>query len=201
MSFILDALRKSEQSRAKTLSQSLAQQTVPAGSRGRVPWGLILGGLLLLNALLVLGLWWPGSPSATGPAPAEPVMEATPAGTQSVRSLASEAASSSLPPAINASPAAELDTTAPTAMPTITSVNRPPALPFAALPEDVQAALSPLTLNMHAYADSAAQRLAVINLAPYHEGDVLRAGLSVREITPDGVILDYQGTRFFLPRP
>lgn len=193
MSFILDALRKSEQARAKTLSQSLAQQTVPAGTRGRVPWGLILGGLLLLNALLVLVLWWPSSPASTQP-PA-------PASAEPVRSLASEAANSSLPPAVNANPAVTPAITMPATTPAITSFNRPPALPFAALPEAVQAALLPLAVNMHAYADSAAQRLVVINLAPYHEGDTLRAGLTVREITPDGVILDYQGTRFFLPRP
>src|SRR5690606_875718 len=110
------------------------------------------------------------------------------------RSLASEAASSSLPPALNASPPDE-------AAAAPVSSGALPALPFAALPDEVQTTLQPLVLNMHAYADSAAQRLVVINLAPYHEGDVLRAGLTVQTITPDGVVLDYQGTRFFLPRP
>ena len=191
MSFILDALRKSEQARAKTLQQSLAQQTEPTAGRSPIPWGLLLGGLLLLNALLLLGLWWPASPPATDPAPSQP---RTPAKTQAVRSLASEAASSSLPPALNASPPDE-------AAAAPVSSGALPALPFAALPDEVQTTLQPLVLNMHAYADSAAQRLVVINLAPYHEGDVLRAGLTVQTITPDGVVLDYQGTRFFLPRP
>ncbi len=191
MSFILDALRKSEQARAKTLRQSLAQQTVPAAGRSRLPWGLILGGLLLLNALLVLGLWWPASPPASTPTQA-----AAPAtrSVSSVRSLAGEAVGSNLPPAINANPPAE-SVAIPAASGSL------PALPFAALPEDVQAALLPLTVNLHAYAKTPAQRLVVINLAPYHEGESPLAGLTVQTITPDGVILDYQGTRFFLPRP
>jgi hypothetical protein len=39
-----------------------------------------------------------------------------------------------------------------------------------------------------------------INMRKYHEGSVLQEGPTVERIRRDGVVLNYQGLRFILPR-
>ena len=61
-------------------------------------------------------------------------------------------------------------------------------------------ALPDLHLDIHVYSTAVADRFVFINMQRLKEGSVLDAGPRVDEITPDGVILDYRGTRFVLPR-
>jgi general secretion pathway protein B len=58
MSFILDALKKSEQDRERQQQPALAE--IPYGRRNRSqPWWLMgVLGLLLLNCILLLVMWW-----------------------------------------------------------------------------------------------------------------------------------------------
>ena len=39
-----------------------------------------------------------------------------------------------------------------------------------------------------------------VNMQKHQEGSTLESGPRIEAITPDGVILDYRGTRFVLPR-
>jgi general secretion pathway protein B len=57
-----------------------------------------------------------------------------------------------------------------------------------------------LHVDIHVFGDTAADRFVFINMKKHREGSQLSEGPTVREITVDGVILEYQGTVFLLPR-
>jgi general secretion pathway protein B len=61
-------------------------------------------------------------------------------------------------------------------------------------------ALPELHLDVHVYATQAAERFVYINMRKYHEGNSLPEGPVVEHIRRDGVVLNYQGLRFILPR-
>jgi len=61
-------------------------------------------------------------------------------------------------------------------------------------------ALPELHLDVHVYATSPAERFVYINMRKYHEGAALAEGPTVERIRRDGVVLNYQGLRFILPR-
>ena len=60
--------------------------------------------------------------------------------------------------------------------------------------------LEDLHLDIHVFSDNPGERFVFINMAKHREGSRLEEGPLVSEITPDGVILDYQGMTFLLPR-
>lgn len=60
--------------------------------------------------------------------------------------------------------------------------------------------LPDMHLDIHVYGATSAERFVFINMQKLTEGDMLDAGPQLESITPDGVILDYRGTRFVLPR-
>ena len=57
-----------------------------------------------------------------------------------------------------------------------------------------------LRLDLHAYAPRPEDRFVLINMKKLREGDSLPEGVKVESITPDGVILSHNGSRFLLPR-
>ncbi len=67
-----------------------------------------------------------------------------------------------------------------------------------ALPNDVQASLGRLTINAHVYDDAPAERMVIINMNRYREGETLREGPRVDTITVKGAVLSYQSHRFHL---
>lgn len=67
-----------------------------------------------------------------------------------------------------------------------------------ALPSDVQASLGRLTINAHVYDDAPAERMVIINMNLYREGETLREGPRVDVITVRGAVLSYQSHRFHL---
>ncbi len=60
--------------------------------------------------------------------------------------------------------------------------------------------LADLHLDIHVYSTTPSERFVFINMSRYEEQATLAEGPDVREITPDGVILEHLGTRFLLPR-
>ena len=60
--------------------------------------------------------------------------------------------------------------------------------------------LPDLHLDIHVYSDVPKERFVFINMTKLRQGDRLDEGPVVKSITPDGVVLDYQGTSFLLPR-
>ena len=57
-----------------------------------------------------------------------------------------------------------------------------------------------LRLDLHVYAARPEERFAMINMKKVHEGDLLPEGVRVENITPEGAVLSYNGSRFLLPR-
>lgn len=60
--------------------------------------------------------------------------------------------------------------------------------------------LPELRLDMHVYDPKPQARFALINMRKVTEGQMVGDGVKVEAITPDGVVLSHNGTRFLLPR-
>ncbi len=61
-------------------------------------------------------------------------------------------------------------------------------------------ALPDLHLDVHVYATKPAERFVYINMRKYREGATLAEGPVLERIRRDGVVLDFRGLRFVLPR-
>ena len=61
-------------------------------------------------------------------------------------------------------------------------------------------ALPDLHIDVHVYATRPSDRFVYINMRKYHEGNTLAEGPALERIRRDGVVLDYHGLRFLLPR-
>jgi general secretion pathway protein B len=59
-------------------------------------------------------------------------------------------------------------------------------------------AVPALHLDLHVYSPSPAQRFVFVNSHKYREGEALQEGPVVEQITPDGAVLSFHGTRFKL---
>ena len=194
MSYILDALRKSEEERQK-------RSTRPAGSRytfvrdnipakKKVSFGLILTACMLLAALILgAGWWW----SHEG----QQDMEETSVDVQSVENADDGAVSqhSEIIP-----PPSQQETSLPAAGPSAA-----PARSFEPLQEipylsemsgDFQAGLPELQFSGHVYSSEPGLRLIMINNKVVREGDPVDADLWLDEISEDGVVMRYGQTRF-----
>jgi general secretion pathway protein B len=223
MSFILDALKKSEMERQRQSLPGL-MDTRASPRRTRLPlWAVGLGVLLLVNLLvLAFVLWHRSAPTARASRPAA--------------SSTAQVAETEPP---TAKPFSPLDT-APVYAPEIpvTAADRPPASPSMARPtpsgdstmrgphhadalptdEDAKSdsqevlptisevslsgaqTMPDLHLDVHVYATRPADRFVYINMRKYHEGSTLQEGPTLERIRRDGVVLNYQGLRFILPR-
>jgi len=224
MSFILDALRKSENQRQRNTTPGIADARVSARSDKRSYWKVVVGVLVALNAALLLALWLrPGeqAPTATVRQPASrPPAQSAPAAanrrlTQAMPSPETRTTTepSSAVPAPAGSPSSSAptrppETTAPaytTPAPTaINSSNAPSQSSSIPSLETLQLqgiiTLPPQRVDLHVYSDIPADRLVFINMKKLREGDQLTDGPVIQEITPDGIIMTHNGSRFFMSR-
>ena len=226
MSFILDALRKSDAERQRTAAPGLADVRY-AGRRVRQSiWIPILAAILAANVVL-MGVQWFGrgsdSPAAatSDPTPSTPTVAApAPASPEAIRPLAREAEFGEpllepeadgefireLPPVVVAPPVPLPLPTAPAVAPVMTPTTPSRILAGNDLPTAEEligtGALNMplLNLDLHVYSDKPGSRFVVIGSRKYKEGSPLSEGPTVESITPDGVILAYQGRRFTLAR-
>ena len=203
MSLILDALRKSERSRQQSLTGRLGStETPPARNHLPVPWATLLGLWLLVNAV-VLGVWFLGPHPAPTPETAPSVPEnATPGPAAdyhpSVRPLSQEAASPDQSATQSAAvPAGEANT--PPAAEPVVAANAAALPTYDSLTPDQRQGLPALHLDVHSYAADPTERFVVINLKRYRIGDVLAEGPNVKDIVPQGAVLEYHGKVFLLP--
>ncbi len=215
MSFILDALKKSETERQQQTGAEFSN--VPTGSGGQqsLKWLWILAALLGVNFAVLLGiLLRPDTPpqappvvevpaAATGEMPAaaaaEPSFEEQVAEARQQQAAREQAARNDVTVPASAQPIAVAapETT------TIPAVQRPVAMRVPTIDElrlNGSLLLSDLHLDIHVYSDIPDERFVFINMAKHREGSQLDEGPVVNEITPDGVILAYQGMTFLLPR-
>jgi len=225
MSFILDALRKSEAERQRQDGPTLLEMR-PSRPQRRMPvWVIGLGILLLVNIAVVLWFLLPThqyavevriaapasgaplpAPSAAMPAPrapapaTPPVSASTPPPAPLLAPGATAAATVTPPAAVSVPPAAPR-----ASAPAASKPARPQLAPSdvaANLPDysRVSAGMPPLRLDLHSYSEQPQQRYALINMHKVQEGDTLPEGPRVLHILPDGVVLSYQGTEFVLGR-
>lgn len=77
----------------------------------------------------------------------------------------------------------------------------PPGVPiYYELPYNIRQSLPDLKLSMHVYSKDPAQRFVILNNTRMVEGDKTPDDVTLQSIRPDGVILEFQGQRFFYPR-
>ncbi|MDH4259087.1 MAG: general secretion pathway protein GspB [Gammaproteobacteria bacterium] len=216
MSFILDALRKSELERQRQSGPSIAELPIARDDR-RLPWALLAIGLLLAINVGVL-LYFFLRENTTPVAAVETTATPAPASVATVMTAP-------IPAPLTAPPPTELpaaDTRIPEAATMPDATLPPPAPdptllpdarvtyvagtveemppPIADLPAQATAGLPELSVDLHIYSDDPAKRAVFINGRRYQRGGVLVEGPRVEEINREGAVLSYRGRRFLLPR-
>lgn len=214
MSFILDALKKSETERQEQGPAEFANVPSSDDSPGVPRWLWVLGFLLAINVVVLLSLLLrEDTPDIVNPGPAVQTDTATPGSgsfaerLEEVRDQQPPSAAARQPDtaAANESVAAAPTQVAPvqatpaeTAAPSEFTLRALPTADELRLTGTIQ--IAELHLDIHVYSDAPADRFVFINMVRHQENSRLAEGPVVREITPEGVILDYLGTEFLLPR-
>jgi len=224
MSFILDALKKSEAERQRQAGPALLEMRVTRPKR-RVPaWVWIAGGALLLVNGVVIGLLVNRQSAAPAVAASPIAITSPPAAAPTTTPVQSPvpAASGSAPPWNNATSDGSADRAVPQyqTRPGEIDTEAPNPADFepAAQPaggatvsigrtgdslrnySEVGGNVPELRLDLHVYAAKSADRYAYINMHKVKEGDITAEGARVLEITRDGVVLSYRNSEFLLGR-
>jgi general secretion pathway protein B len=227
VSFILDALKKSESERQRQSGPALLEMRIAHPSRALPVWAMVVGALLVLSvAVLAWMALRPPARGAAGPSRMAPLAVqpggsgagvVAPGAGAAGRPVAPEATAPS--PAVAAgsagatvdaadttdasdpadAPANPADT-APAVAPAPDA--SPPAGAHANLHDyaEVSGTVPDLRLDLHVYAPNPADRYAFINMRKVREGDITPEGVQVRQITREGVVLEYHGAEFLLGR-
>jgi len=217
MSLILDALRKSEAERRRGEAPGLFTTLPTPGlrpSHRASPW-LWLVAVAIAVAVALAWRFWPTSPIvAVAVVPTPPVV-ATHAAPVVPTPLPITTTPMPMPiptpaPAPKTPPERALPATSPVAplapLPPAKpdpAIDEPPleALPtLAMLDPSERAVLPPLKLSMHVWSEAPNARLAIIDGHRVMEGATIGESI-VAEIRRDGVVLEWRGRRFLLPRP
>ena len=231
MSFILDALKKSETDRQQQGGSDFANIPSSSEAPGAPRWLWALGLLLAVNLAVLLGVLLRDNPPQGDTPPAQ--VSTTPRPSDAGRSFserireardresaaktgtaASPGPAAAPGDATRSEPAKSTSAATPAVTATEATVEAPPvaqprpqpgytlaALPTAdELVANGNLQMPPLHLDIHVYSTEPAERFVFINMVRHREKSRLAEGPVVQEITPEGVILDYSGTRFLLPR-
>jgi general secretion pathway protein B len=221
MSFILDALKKSESDRQRQSGPALFEVKVAPPRTGLPLWAVAVAALLVVNLAIVMWMLWrhpaprtadasmaDTSAAAPAPRPAPPL----PASATEERPQAAAAAPAPPPvslPAPAASPPAEnpddyAPAAEPAAAPLLGNRVRRDTVDGVPLYQDVAAIpgarIPQLRLDLHVFAPHPQERFVMINMHKLREGDSLPEGVHVDSITPEGAVLSYSGSRFLLTR-
>lgn len=224
MSFILDALKKSDAERQKRSTPGVADIPVARDRRPPQRWLWVVGALLAVNlvALFVL-LLRPDPPPVVAETPRAAPTTAAPQDRTSSRPFAdmvAEARRRTEPapatpsrrderpatvagttPEPAAEPQAAANTAAGSAGATVETENPAEAAnTFESLRADGTLTLPDLHLDVHVYSEQRDERFVFINTKKYRENETLAEGPIVTRIAPEGVVLEYRGTVFLLPR-
>ena len=221
MSFILDALKKSENERARQNGPALLQTRIVPRRPGVPAWAIAIGVVLLANLGVIGYVLLRAAPPASAP-----VAQAAPAPPPAVAPTPTPA------PAVQVTPVPALAPLPETRLPTPPAETEPPvaaivnpadfqparpagtvprsapepasseqrgldsALPTAA--ELGASGLPEMRLALHAFDENPANRYVLLNSQRLREGETMQDGVRVERITADGVILSWRGQRFRL---
>jgi general secretion pathway protein B len=203
MSYILEALKKSDQQRQRSAAPTLPAATVTVvATKQPVYYGLLAA--VLLGGGIVIGLlrpWQPAhespeiaakSPQASQQVAPAPLYRTTGKTAQELPRMNSVSVAA---PAVRM--AAQPDT------PAAVSAAKPGAvapapitIAMAELPLSIQQEIPAMAIQFHAYSSKPANRLVGVNSLMLHEGESLMPGLRLEQITPEGMIFSYKGYRF-----
>lgn len=221
MSFILDALRKSESERQLESAPNMMRVPLSVPTAQLPTWAMIVMVMLTVALLGVAGIWWNSAqrvaPTLPDAAPAAGARDVSPREAP-VPAPAADAAPQTAPES-PIEPPAEAET-APRAVPTSApsvpaeepaAAARPPAeladagaaSSFVELPSVAQVVaegvpVPKLDLQLLVNSDERANRFVLINGSRYTEGDRLVEGPELIAIIAEGAVLEQRGRRFLL---
>lgn len=227
MSYILEALKKAEHDREIGRVPRIDSEHEPAASGLSSRWVVIVVLALLINAGLLVALFWPDGRQPENPQPlaAKPpavsAPTADPAGVPAYRSdwtvdhslpavppapVSAPPAAVTQPPTVIAAPVVEppaqaREVTVTPQQPVVTrSAEAFENLPvWPQVPEYILQKLNRgLRLDVHVYSEKPEDRFVLVNLQKYREGEQLQEGPLLDAITPDGIVLSLQGQRFLV---
>ena len=208
MSFILDALKKSENERQEQSSAEFS--SVPSSSSNPSParWLWMLGVLLFINFAVLIGILMKPSPSANAirlESDAAVAAESRSSFEEQVAVAVDDQAEQALPPVAQRSAQTGAGPAA-TPVPAKPLVNRTSNTSIAVVPTidelrlEGSLQIAEMHLDIHVFSGTPADRFVFINMNKHREGSKTAEGPVVREIRPDGVVLEHHGRVFLLPR-
>ena len=194
MSFILDALKKSETERQQQGSAEFSSVPLSTDNPRPTRWLWILAALLGFNLAVLLGLVFILNEPPEAPAPVglttdtaavdATVVTSTPSFVEQVAKVRERQSAATKPAPISPTPSPT-----PSRIPTIDELRLNGTLQ-----------LAELHIDIHVYSEVANERFVFINMVKHREQSQLNEGPVVAEITLDGVILEHHGLTFLLPR-
>lgn len=222
MSYILEALKKSENDRGETGTptfQTVHHSSLQYQSQRQSMWPYILTAIVVINMAVLAYLVYDSGKQPVVVAQAAPAIPATVAATPVYSNTAQPqlvAPQQAQPATQPAAQAPALAASRPTTPATVITEPQPAwqapvqataapapqdntetvALSVNELPFDMQASIPDMAFSAHVYSSNPRQRSVVINGNFMEEGDLLTSQLRLMEITTDGVVFDYQGTLF-----
>lgn len=198
MSYILDALNKSEQERRdqKTPDLSTVHRAPPPKPQSKFPLVLVITVFAVIN-IAALGYWFMGSEAPATPNTTQTSTPATSPPTNTAQ-LPPVAAT----PAPKPTPAAEKPTPVQVAMDESVGTLITPQTAFqqtsrdpvriTELPLNVQRQIPDLVFSSHLYSEEPSFRMVNINGKMIREGDMVANELKLLEISEEGVILGFR---------
>jgi len=204
MSFILDALKKSETERQEQTGAEFSNVPSSSGEPQSFKWLWILALLLLVNVIVLFGILLREDEAPDTPTPVEqtPVEQSQPASSSFEDRIAEARQNQPAPDTKTAesSPSQPASTAPVEAPPQTVAQSGPRLMTIDELRLNGTLQLPELHVDIHVYAEDPAERFVFINMKKHRENSQLDEGPVVAEITTDGVILKHQGSTFLLPR-
>lgn len=204
MSYILDALKKSEQERQKSSGptlQTIQRPPLVTGRSGAGFWFLMLL-CVALSLALVAAVWRFWQPGVIGSTSTPQVKDNTQqqqmlSDNKNISNTSAEQHNSDTATQRaddKAAASSEFDVVTPD-KPQASADKQPRIVEFWELPDPVQKEVPALTFSFHVYSENPLRRTIIINKRRVKEGDVVADGLTLVEITVDGVVLNWK--RFY----
>ncbi len=204
MSFILEALKKSESKQQKKSGQTVRTIYEPAPSRRKLfrLWGLGFFVLLIFNGVLLLwffGPWQQSSQPNLSPTVTRTNYDTAKISPSRPAAAPVEKEVVSVPPTDRQKPVEVTQGSDVASLPVPRSEKK--IYSFSQLPAAIQRRIPPLKMSLHAYnRDNPASSMVQLNDHILHEGDTVTDKIRLEKITADGVVLHYDGYRFLFPR-
>ena len=206
MSFILDALKKSDRKRQSETVPKLQtehQKPVVPGSR-RWLWLPILALFLVVNIAVLLWVFgpWQEPPAAEVRSASAVDSPPVPPGSHPVEPVAAKPAPKTSPePKQRTAQQQQVLPIGAAAKELPAAVGKGRIYAIEELPNSIRERMPALHMSLHAYSrEQAAASLVRVNNQILREGAELPGGFLLAEITANGAVFSHQGYRFLLPR-